>query len=133
MSGRRSSVVRWQWGCSCSLYWLTASGAFHSIDEQAVFAVSRNLVLHGQWDQSALFWGEPYSAQARVGMDGESYSKYGIGHSLLVAVPLALSRLIPGATLASSAMIVNGVATALTGTFLVLVLRRLWAIRSGSA
>ncbi len=108
-----------------ALYWLTASGAFHSIDEQAVFAVSRNLVLHGDWDQSALFWGEPYSAQARVGLDGETYSKYGIGHSLLVAVPLALARLIPGATLASSAMIVNGVATALTGTFLVLVLRRL--------
>lgn len=108
-----------------AVYWLTASGAFHSIDEHAVFAVSRNLVLHGEWDQSTLFWGEPYSAQARVGLDGETYSKYGIGHSLLVAGPLALARLVPGATFGSSAMMLNGVATALTGTLLVLVVGRL--------
>ena len=108
-----------------AIYWLTASGAFHSIDEQAVFAVSRNLVLHGQLNESALFWAQPYTYHARVGLDGELYSKYGIGHSLLVALPLALARFLPGASLSSSAMILNALATALTAGLLVLVAGRL--------
>ncbi len=108
-----------------AIYWLTASGAFHSIDEQAVFAVSRNLVYHGRVDESTLFWGSPYDEQARVGLDGELYSKYGIGHSLLVAAPVALARLIPGAGLASSAMLLNSLATALTAFFLILSAARL--------
>lgn len=108
-----------------AIYWLTASGVFHSIDEQAVFAVSRNLVYHGRVDESNLFWGSPYDEQARVGLDGELYSKYGIGHSLLVAIPVALARLIPGAGLASSAMLLNSLATALTAFFLILAAARL--------
>lgn len=107
-----------------AVYWLTASGAFHSIDEQAVFAVSRNLVYHGRVDESVLFWGAPYDEQARVGLDGELYSKYGIGHSLLVVVPIVVARLIPGAGLASSAMLLNGLATALTAYFLILAAAR---------
>lgn len=108
-----------------AIYWLTASGAFHSIDEQAVFAVSRNLVYHGRVDESTLFWGSPYDEQARVGLDGELYSKYGISHSLLVAGAVALARLIPDAGLASSAMLLNSLATALTAFFLILAAARL--------
>ncbi|MBE2233470.1 MAG: hypothetical protein IAE85_08255 [Anaerolinea sp.] len=108
-----------------AVYWLTASGAFRSIDEQAVFAVSRNLAYHGRVDESALFWASPYDEQARVGLDGELYSKYGIGHSLLVAGAVALARLIPGAGLASSAMLLNSLATALTAWFLILAAGRL--------
>ena len=108
-----------------AVYWLTASGAFHSIDEQAVFAVSRNLVLHGKLNESALFWAQPYTYHARVGLDGELYSKYGIGHSLLVALPVALARFLPGAGLSSSAMVLNALATALTAGLLVLVAGRL--------
>jgi len=108
-----------------AIYWLTASGAFRSIDEQAVFAVSRNLAYHGRVDESALFWASPYDEQARVGLDGELYSKYGIGHSLLVAGAVALARLIPGAGLASSAMLLNSLASALTAYFLILAAGRL--------
>ncbi len=108
-----------------AIYWLTASGAFRSIDEQAVFAVSRNLVYHGRVDESTLFWASPYDEQARVGLDGELYSKYGIGHSLLAAGAVALARLIPGAGLASSAMLLNSLATALTAFFLILSAGRL--------
>lgn len=108
-----------------AVYWLTASGAFRSIDEQAVFAVSRNLVYHGRVDESSLFWASPYDEQARVGLDGELYSKYGIGHSLLVAGAIGLARLIPGAGLASSAMLLNSLATALTAFFLILAAARL--------
>jgi hypothetical protein len=110
-----------------ALYWLTASGAFHSIDEHAVFAVSRNLVLHGEWNQSTLFWDVPYIDQALIGTtgDGELYAKYGIGHSLVVALAVALGWLIPGAKLATTAMLTGSVATALTGGFLVLAAGRL--------
>ncbi len=108
-----------------ALYWLTASGAFHSIDEHAVFAVSRNLVYQGRIDQSALYWASPYDAQAKVGVGGEMYSKYGIGHSLLVALPVALGRAIPGAGLVTTSMLLDMLATALTGGLLVLVARRL--------
>ena len=108
-----------------AIYWLTASGAFRSIDEQAVFAVSRNLAYHGRVDESSLFWASPYDEQARVGLDGELYSKYGIGHSLLVAGAIGLARLIPGAGLASSAMLLNSLATALTAFFLILAAARL--------
>jgi hypothetical protein len=108
-----------------AVYWLTASGAFRSIDEQAVFAVSRNMVYHGRVDESALFWASPYDEQARVGLDGELYSKYGIGHSLLAAGAVALARPVPGAGLASSAMLLNSLATALTAFFLILAAARL--------
>jgi hypothetical protein len=124
-----SSTLRLQAAAAALLlfavYWLTASGAFRSIDEQAVFAVSRNLVYQGRVDESALFWASPYDEQARVGLDGELYSKYGIGHSLLVAGAVALARLIPGAGLASSAMLLNSLATALTAFFLILAAARL--------
>ncbi|MFZ2487157.1 MAG: hypothetical protein WAZ19_03455 [Anaerolineae bacterium] len=124
-----SSRVKWQAAAAALLlfavYWLTVSGAFHSIDEQAVFAVSRNLVYHARVDESTLFWGSPFDAQARVGVDGELYSKYGIGHSALVAILVAVARLIPGAGLASTAMLLNALATALTGYFLVLTAARL--------
>lgn len=104
-----------------ALYWLTASGAFHSIDEHAVFVVSRNIVLHGHLDQNALYWNAPYIDQAKIGLDGNVYSKYGLGHSLLITVPVALARLIPNAGLATSAMLLNSLATALTGGLLVFV------------
>ncbi|MEI2688430.1 MAG: hypothetical protein V9H69_01450 [Anaerolineae bacterium] len=108
-----------------AVYWLTTSGAFRSIDEQAVFAVARNLAYHGRVDESSLFWASPYDEQARVGLDGELYSKYGIGHSLLTAGAIGLARLIPGAGLASSAMLLNSLATALTAFFLILAAARL--------
>lgn len=115
-----------------ALYWLTASGAFHSIDEHAVFAVARNLVYHGRIDQSALYWASPYDAQAKVGTGGEMYSKYGLGHSLLVALPVALGRAIPGAGLVTTSMLLDMLATALTGGLLVLVARRLnYSVRAG--
>jgi hypothetical protein len=115
-----------------AVYWLTASGTFHSIDEHAVFAVARNLVFHGKVDESALFWGSPYDAQARVGEDGELYSKYGIGHSLILAVAVALARVIPGAGLVSTAVWVNALATALTAFFLVMCAGRLgYTARTG--
>ena len=90
-----------------AIYWLTASGAFHSIDEHAVFAVGRNLAYHGRIDQSSLYWEPPYDFHAKVGAGNELYSKYGMGHSLLVAIPVTLARLIPGAGLVTTSMLLD--------------------------
>lgn len=108
-----------------AIYWLTISGAFHSIDEHAVFAVARNIVYHGRVDQSVLFWDEPYVHQALFGREGALYSKYGIGHSLLLTLPILLGRLIPGATLGTATPLLNMVATAATGALLVSTSQRL--------
>jgi hypothetical protein len=108
-----------------ALYWLTVSGAFHSIDEEAVFAVARNIVLYGEANQNTLYRAVPYIDQAKVGIDGAFYSKYGIGHALAIAPAVWLAQGIPSATLASSAMLVNALATAATGGLLVLVTVRL--------
>jgi hypothetical protein len=108
-----------------AVYWLTVSGAFHSVDEQAVFATARNLAFHGRVDQSTLFWGSPYRGLGRVGLDGEFYAKYGLGHSVLVALVISLARAVPGAGLANTALFVNAMATALTAFFLILSAGRL--------
>jgi hypothetical protein len=108
-----------------ALYWLTVSGAFHSIDEEAVFAVARNVALYGEANQNTLYRAVPYIDQAKVGIDGAFYSKYGIGHALALAPVVWLAQGIPGATLASSAMLVNALATAATGGLLVFVALRL--------
>lgn len=115
-----------------ALYWVTVSGAFHSIDEEAVFAVARAIVLQGEANQNALYRAVPYIDQAKVGTDGAFYSKYGIGHALVIAPSIWLARGIPGATLASSAMLVNALVTAMTGGLLVLVAARLgYSARTG--
>lgn len=108
-----------------ALYWLTVSGTFHSIDEEAVFAVARSIVVEGEANQNALYRAVPYIDQAKVGTDGAFYSKYGIGHALILAPLLWLAQGIPNATLASSGMLLNGVATAATGGVLVLLAMRL--------
>ena len=103
-----------------AIYWLTASGSFHSVDEHVVFATARNLAYHGRVDQSLLFWGSPYDGLGWMGTDGELYSKYGIGHSALVVPAIMLARVIPGAGLANTTMMLNMVATALVAFFLIL-------------
>jgi hypothetical protein len=108
-----------------AIYCGTVSAAFHSLDEVPVFAVARNLVLHGHPDQNALYWGDPQVDPAAVSPDGQLYSKYGIGHSLLVAVAVLIGRVVPGAGLATSAMLLDGLATALTGALLLLAAARL--------
>lgn len=108
-----------------AIYWLTASGSFHSVDEHVVFATARNLAYHGRLDQSTLFWGSPYAGLGLMGTDGELYSKYGIGHSALVVPTIMLARVIPGAGLATTTMMLNMVATALAAFFLILTAGKL--------
>ncbi len=104
-----------------AIYWLTVSGVFHSVDEHSVFAVSRNLVVSRATHQSDLYWGEGYGDPAQLGRAGELYSKYGLGHSILVAGLVVLARFVPGAGAVSTAMLLAAGATAFTGGLLVLI------------
>ncbi len=72
-----------------------------------------------------MYWNAGDPDPASIGIDGELYSKYGIGHSLAAAFGILLGRAIPGAGLASTTMLINGLATALTGGLLVLAAARL--------
>ena len=106
-----------------SVYLLTFSGIYHSSDEMSMLAVTDSLARRGAWDIELLRWmGEQ---QGSFGSDGRLYSHKGIGTSL-AALPhywLALrSHLLPNV---QTAMLTNGLTTALTGALVYLLLRRL--------
>jgi hypothetical protein len=106
-----------------SVYFLSYSGTLHSSDGQAMFSVAESLVRHGDYDIDQIRW--IGLQQGTFGPDGELYCRKGIGTSLL-AVPLAwLGLVVPFWGMVQTAMLLNVVVTALTGTLLFLYVRRL--------
>jgi hypothetical protein len=106
-----------------SVYFLTYAGTLHSSDGQAMFSVAESLVRRGDYDIDQIRW--MGLQQGTFGPDGELYCRKGIGTSLL-AVPLAwLGLVVPWWGLVQTAMLLNVVVTALTGTLLFLYVRRL--------
>lgn len=106
-----------------SVYLLTFSGTYHSSDEMSMLAVTDSLARRGQWDIELLRWmGEQ---QGSFGPDGQLYSRKGIGTSL-AALPLYwLAVQSPNLGNVQTAMLTNGLITALTGVLVYLFLRRL--------
>jgi hypothetical protein len=106
-----------------SVYLLTFSGVYHSSDEMSMLAVTDSLARRGAWDIELLRWmGEQ---QGSFGPDGHLYSRKGIGTTLAALPyygPALQSRLLPNI---QTAMLTNGVITALTGWLVYLLLRRL--------
>jgi hypothetical protein len=105
------------------IYLLTFSGVYHSSDEMSMLAATDSLARRGTWDIELLRWmGEQ---QGSFGPDGHLYSRKGIG-ATLAALPhywLALQSTHLGNV--QTAMLTNGVVTALTGVLVYLFLRRL--------
>jgi len=106
-----------------SIYLLTFSGVYHSSDEMSMLAATDSLARRGAWNIELLRWmGEQ---QGSFGPDGHLYSRKGIG-TTLAALPLTWvalqSRLLPNV---QTAMLTNGVITAITGVLVYLLLRRL--------
>ena len=109
-----------------SVYLLTFSGEFHSIDEVSLFAVTENLVKHGTFETNQMRWSAGWKpAQNRVGVDGDYYSKKGIGQSLAAAPLYWLGLRLPSVGLVQIVMLTNVLITALTGALLVIVLLEL--------
>jgi hypothetical protein len=106
-----------------SVYLLTFSGALHSSDGQAMFSVAESLVRRGDYDINQIRW--MGLQQGTFGPDGELYCRKGVGTSLL-AVPLAwLGLVVPFWGVVQTAMLLNVLVTALTGTLLFFYVRRL--------
>ncbi|HSR32022.1 MAG TPA: phospholipid carrier-dependent glycosyltransferase, partial [Anaerolineae bacterium] len=106
-----------------SLYLLTFSGVYHSSDEMSMLAATDSLARRGQWDIELLRWmGEQ---QGSFGPDGYLYSRKGIGTTLAALPHYFLAVQSSSVGNVQTAMLTNGVVTALTGVLVYLFLRRL--------
>src|SRR5574341_1027038 len=81
-----------------AVYLFTTGLRFQSIDEYAIYSVTRSLLGHGSFDTDILVWVEatlgPGSVVAQ-GIDGHSYAVKDILPSLLIAPPMLLARVLP--------------------------------------
>jgi len=106
-----------------SVYLLTFSGVYHASDEMSMLAVTDSLARRGAWDIELLRWmGEQ---QGSYGPDGHLYGRKGIGTTLAALPHYWLALQLEGWGNVQTAMLTNGVITALTGVLVYLLLRRL--------
>ncbi len=93
------------------IYLLAFSGILHSSDAVSMFCVTESIVKRGGFSVSPMWWMGP--AFRNPGLDGELYSKYGLGQSLL-AVPLYwLAMQTPGLGQVQTVMLFSALVTAL--------------------
>ncbi len=93
------------------IYLLAFSGIFHSSDAVSMFCVTESLVKRGGFSVSPMWWMGP--AFRNPGLDGELYSKYGLGQSLLAAPLYWLAMQIPGLGHVQTVMLFSAFVTAL--------------------
>ena len=115
--------------CLFACYMLAYSGQLHTIDETSMFAVTESMVKWGRLDTNQIAWSQwalsPATAQGSFGLGGNVFSKKGLTISLL-AVPLHwIGMNLSGVGLVQTAMLLNPIVTALTGTAVFLYLRQL--------
>jgi hypothetical protein len=124
MSDRRDSLLALcLFALLFSLYLLTFSGIYHSSDEMSMLVVTDSLARRGAWDVELLRWmGEQ---QGSFGPDGHLYSRKGIGMTLAALPHYWLALQVNQLGNVQTAMLTNGVVTALTGMLVYLLLRRL--------
>lgn len=110
-------------------YLLTYRGGFHSVDEVSMFAVTESLVKFGQPNTNQIAWTQwtviQAEAQGFFGVEGQVYSKKGLGLSLIQAPMYWLALHLPHLGMLQTVSLVNGLITALTGSLLFMFLQRL--------
>ena len=104
------------------LYFLTYSGRLQSSDSVSIYAVTESIAKRGEFDASPFIWDRwtagYQDAQGDFGVDGEVYSKKGLGASM-AAAPLAwLALRVPGIGLMQTTYLFNMLVTALTAVVL---------------
>jgi hypothetical protein len=93
-----------------AIYLIFYSGVFHSSDAQFIVAATESLVKRGEFTASQLWWHR--DAIETIAGDGEPYSKYGMGASLM-AVPLYVLALnLPRLGMVQAVMLTNLLVTA---------------------
>jgi hypothetical protein len=119
-------ISLWLCGVLLFVYLLCYSGLRHSIDEKSTLAVAGSLLVEGRWHANQMEWEQLWRpSQNAFGIDGNLYSKKGLG-ATLAALPLfALGKAIPGAGAVQTANLTGlllALATLYTFFRLVLVL-----------
>ncbi|MEZ4861039.1 MAG: hypothetical protein R3C14_07030 [Caldilineaceae bacterium] len=119
-------------GLLLSCYLFTYTGIIQSSDGLAMFATAESIVRRHEADSNQLLWMD--IQQGSYGLDGELYSRKGLG-MILLALPLVwLARQIPAIGLVHGALLLNPLLTAWTGALLYRMGRRLgWRNRTAMA
>ncbi len=107
--------ARWLSLLLLAIYLLSYAGVLHSVDELSGLTVTEALWVEGNWHANAMAWDQQRTPpQNALGIDGNLYSKKGLGVSL-VALPLfALGRAWPVMGAIQLALLTNAFLTAIT-------------------
>lgn len=96
-------------------YLLTYAGVTHSIDELAALTVTESLLVEQRWHTNQMAWDQArIPPQNAPGIDGNLYSKKGLGVSLLALPLFALRQLWPAVGAVQLALLLNSFLTAAT-------------------
>ncbi len=107
--------ARWIALLLLTLYLLTYAGVTHSIDELATLTVTESLLLERRWHTNQMAWDqERIPPQNALGVDGNLYSKKGMGIALAALPLFALNRLWPHLGAIQLALLTNAFLTAVT-------------------
>lgn len=111
------------------LYSLTYSPYFESSDGVSIYAVAESIAKRGAFDSSPFIWDRwtagYQDAQGDYGIDGELYSKKGLGASIFAAPLTWLALRLPGIGLVQATYLFNMIVTAVTAMVLFLFIWRL--------
>ena len=111
------------------LYFLTYSGRLESSDSVSLYAVTESIAKRGELDTGPFIWDRwtagYQDAQGDFGVDGEIYSKKGLGTSVSAAPLTWLALRIPEIGLLQTTYLFNLFITALTAVILFFYVQRL--------
>lgn len=132
VSPKDRSTAFFLFGFLLACYLLTFTGQIDSSDGLSMFATTESYVRHGSFDSNQLLW--MGNQQGNIGVDGNLYSRKGLG-MVLLAVPLVWVAKTWGAVgLVHAALLLNPLVTAWTGALLFRTGRRLgWSRRTSIA
>ena len=95
------------------VYLLSYSGVYHAVDEMSALAVTESL-LTGQWSVNQMEWDQSRTPpQNEVGVDGNLYSKKGLGISLSALPLFAIGKRWDAVGAVQMALLLNPFVTAL--------------------
>ncbi len=103
-----------------SIYLITASFRFHSIDEIAVFSVARSLLGHGSFDGDVIFWTQAplgFGSIVAQGINGHTYVVKDVSPSLLM-LPLVWFAQVIGASPVRAALLLSPIVSAIIAALL---------------
>lgn len=131
LSPRFPRAADWQCGLAVffvllGAYLLTYSGVLHSDDEMSMLAVTESLVRESKVQIDQLAWNQDQAGGiGNYGLDGELYSKYGLGQSLWFYPFYWIALNWTSFGLVQAALLLNAPLTALSATVLFWIARKL--------